>query len=127
MSLTDKDWEILTRLCEVQCTMGEILHVFAYQFSGDTIEREIKKKTGVTFKQFRKQNSASGRAKLRRLQWEAAESGNITMLIWLGKNILGQKDKSKIEHGDASKKRAGLDVDQSNRIRDFLGYAPKRK
>jgi hypothetical protein len=36
---------------------------------------------------------AVGRATLRRLQWQGAESGNPTMLIWLGKQFLDQKDK----------------------------------
>jgi len=27
---------------------------------------------------------------LRRMQWQAATSGNVTMQIWLGKNMLGQ-------------------------------------
>jgi hypothetical protein len=36
---------------------------------------------------------AVGRATLRRMQWQAAENGNPTMLIWLGKQMLDQKDK----------------------------------
>jgi hypothetical protein len=31
--------------------------------------------------------------RLRRLQLRAAERGNVTMLIWLGKALLGQADK----------------------------------
>ena len=30
---------------------------------------------------------------LRRMQFEKAQTGNTTMLIWLGKQMLGQKDK----------------------------------
>ncbi len=33
-----------------------------------------------------------GKAKLRDLQLKAANSGNVTMLIWLGKQYLGQRD-----------------------------------
>lgn len=29
---------------------------------------------------------------LRRLQWDAAKKGNVTMLIWLGKQMLKQRD-----------------------------------
>jgi hypothetical protein len=47
------------------------------------------------------QEIAKGKAelilKLRRLQLRAAENGNLTMLIWLGKNMLGQCDKPKDE------------------------------
>ena len=31
--------------------------------------------------------------RLRQLQWKSAENGNVTMQIFLGKNILGQQDK----------------------------------
>jgi hypothetical protein len=33
------------------------------------------------------------RVSLRRWQLEAAKKGNVTMLIWLGKQLLGQSDK----------------------------------
>ena len=36
---------------------------------------------------------AEGRTNLRQLQWKSAEGGNVTMLIWLGKQYLGQADK----------------------------------
>jgi hypothetical protein len=34
----------------------------------------------------------TGKATLRRLQWQEANKGNATMLIWLGKQTLGQRD-----------------------------------
>ncbi len=34
----------------------------------------------------------SGKATLRRWQWKAAKNGNTTMLIWLGKQMLKQRD-----------------------------------
>ena len=34
-----------------------------------------------------------GNASLRRLQFKEAERGNVTMLIWLGKQWLGQTEK----------------------------------
>jgi hypothetical protein len=38
------------------------------------------------------------RWRLRKMQNKAAESGNVTMLIWLGKNELEQSDKQTHEH-----------------------------
>jgi hypothetical protein len=35
-----------------------------------------------------------GKATLRRLQWQGAVDGNPTMLIWLGKQMLGQVDRT---------------------------------
>jgi hypothetical protein len=39
----------------------------------------------------------TGKASLRRMQFKAAEDGNVTMLIWLGKQFLGQKDQRHID------------------------------
>lgn len=39
-----------------------------------------------------------GKAKLRDLQLNAAKRGNTTMLVWLGKQYLGQTDTQTIEH-----------------------------
>ncbi len=35
----------------------------------------------------------TGKMSLKRKQWEVAMGGNVTMLIWLGKQNLGQTDK----------------------------------
>ena len=35
---------------------------------------------------------AEMKLRLRQLQWKSAEKGNAVMLIWLGKQILGQSD-----------------------------------
>ncbi len=43
--------------------------------------------------EFGKEN---GKASLRRMQFKGAESGNTTMLVWLGKQYLEQKDKSEL-------------------------------
>ncbi len=40
---------------------------------------------------------AEGKHHLRALQWKAAEGGSVTMLIWLGKQLLGQSDKIQTE------------------------------
>ena len=38
----------------------------------------------------------NGRAKLRHLQWKSANAGNVTMQIWLGKQLLHQTDKHEL-------------------------------
>jgi hypothetical protein len=44
--------------------------------------------------------AARMRVSLRRLQWTKAKEGNVTMMIWLGKQILGQKDRIEETHRD---------------------------
>lgn len=41
---------------------------------------------------------SNGRLNLRRRQLEKAMGGDSTMLIWLGKNMLGQADKSEVKN-----------------------------
>ena len=34
-----------------------------------------------------------GKIRLRQMQWKSAENGNVTMQIWLGKQVLGQSEQ----------------------------------
>jgi len=77
------DTNILEKLASILCTMEEMASFFGC--SVDTLERNF----ADTIKKGREQ----GKISLRRLQFEKAQSGNTTMLIWLGKQILGQKEK----------------------------------
>ena len=38
----------------------------------------------------------NGKIRLRQYQWASAKKGNVAMLIWLGKQLLGQSDKQDI-------------------------------
>jgi len=73
----------LEKLSSILCTMEEMASFFSC--SVDTLERN--------FADTIKKGKDKGRMSLRRLQFEKAQSGNTTMLIWLGKQLLGQKDK----------------------------------
>jgi AraC-like DNA-binding protein len=73
----------LEKLSSILCTMEEMASFFGC--SVDTLERN--------FADTIKKGKDKGRMSLRRLQFEKAQSGNTTMLIWLGKQLLGQKDK----------------------------------
>ena len=48
--------------------------------------------------EFLTKGRANLKKRLRKAQLDAALSGNSTMLIWLGKQMLGQVDKQEIEH-----------------------------
>ncbi len=78
-------------LCLIHCMLIEIADYF--DCSEDTIERRVKSEKGMLFADYFKKRQGAGKRSLRRLQWEKAKEGNITMLIWLGKQYLGQKDK----------------------------------
>lgn len=78
-------------LCEIQCTLQEIAGVL--RVSEDTVERWCERTYELGFADTYKKFSASGKTSLRRQQFELANKGNATMLIWLGKQYLRQTDK----------------------------------
>ena len=72
--------------------------------------------TGMSFDEYFAQKRGSGKTSLRRAQWLSAQKGNPTMLIWLGKQYLGQRDKSSHElsgpDGKPIETRSGLTDEQ---------------
>jgi hypothetical protein len=87
------DYNQIERLAAMQCTEYEIAIV-----AGMTAEglRQRKAKDPELLGAIEK-GRAKGSASLRRLQWERAQAGDKTMLIWLGKQYLGQKDKNEVD------------------------------
>lgn len=88
-------------LCGLQCTLEEIAGFF--KCSVDTIERWCKETYGETFAETYKKHSDVGKISLRRHQFKLAEK-NATMAIWLGKQILGQRDVQVIDQSVGVKK-----------------------
>jgi AraC-like DNA-binding protein len=95
------DFEKVDALCAVFCNCQEIVSVlnsFDINCSYDTVERRVKEKFGMTFAEYVEQKQmAFAKPKLRKAQFDCALGGNATMLIWLGKQHLGQVDKQEHE------------------------------
>ena len=92
------DWPVVDTLCKIQCTGEEIASVLDIDY--DTLQSACKREKGCKFSDYIGQKKLGGKASLRRSQWKLAKDGNATMLIWLGKNMLDQKDKSEITGPD---------------------------
>lgn len=88
------DWDTFEKLCALHCTLAEIAGIL--KVSDDTIERAVKRKYKRGFAEVYRQKASSGKMSIRRKQYEIAMSGNVTMLIWLGKQWLHQTDKQEI-------------------------------
>lgn len=84
------DKDTFEKLCGLFCTEEEIAAVFKCDVR--TIERWCQRTYKKTFVDVYKKYTENGRASLRRLQFLAAQKGSVPMLIFLGKNYLGQSD-----------------------------------
>ena len=78
------DYEMVGKLATIQCTQDEIAEIL--DISTRTLQRDLE------FCRVYKKNTEVGRMSLRRFQWRSAEKGNTSMLIWLGKQYLEQKE-----------------------------------
>jgi hypothetical protein len=89
------DEDEFKKLMRLHATLSETAGWF--DVSEDTIEAACKRQFNLSFSECFKKWSAGGKISLRRAQWIAAtEKHNTALLIWLGKQYLGQKDM--IEH-----------------------------
>lgn len=84
------DPEQVRKLAAIQCSLEEMASILGC--SHDTLERR--------FASVIKDGRNNGKMSLKRKQYEVAMTGNVGMLIWLGKQYLGQSDKSEIDIGD---------------------------
>ena len=82
------DTEKVEQLAGFGCTNTEIASFFGC--SENTIRR--------SYGEYLTKGRDKGKIRLRQLQWRAAERGNVSMMIWLGKQVLGQTDRQEIEH-----------------------------
>ena len=86
------DLEQLEKLASLQCTDRELAAFF--RCTTRTIEKRRKE---PAFKEALERGRAMGQISVRRAQMKLLEAGNATMGVWLGKQILGQRDVTPVE------------------------------
>jgi hypothetical protein len=86
------DGELVEKLAGIGCPNKEIASIVGC--SVDTLDRH--------FADVITKGRENGKTRLRKKQIEVALAGNVTMLIFLGKNMLGQADKQEISGPDGS-------------------------
>jgi len=80
----DIDAEQVTRLARLHCTMQEMADFFGCH--RETLRENFSSQID--------KGRSEGNISLRRKQWQmAVEKGNVVMLIWLGKQMLGQRNE----------------------------------
>jgi hypothetical protein len=86
------DYKKLDAMCAIHCTGEECAAILGISY--DTLNRALKRDGNKGFAEHFAQKGSTGKMSLRRKQYDLAIEGNPTMLIWLGKQWLGQIDKS---------------------------------
>jgi hypothetical protein len=117
------DPRLVEKLAAIQCSHAEMAAVLGC--SADTLERR--------FAAVIKKGRETGKSSLKRAQFKLALSGNPTMLIWLGKQYLGQADKQEVAH--AAMTDAGQEVpmasmteeEAAEEIKWFMDEIARRK
>jgi hypothetical protein len=88
------DLQVLEKLGNIHCTQPEAAAVLGIGLS--TLEAVLQRSPEA--RDAWERGLLMGNASLRRKQFELALDGDRTMLVWCGKNTLGQTDKQTIEH-----------------------------
>ena len=88
------DWESVGEMLRCGADVRSI--AVSLGISPDTLYVRSKRDNKLDFSAFSQQKRAQGNDLLRRKQFEVAMTGNVSMLIWLGKNRLGHTDRQEI-------------------------------
>lgn len=110
------DFEQFKGLCAIMCTEEEIANWF--KCSVDTITRWCQRELKMDFAEAYKKYSVNGKISLRRYQMKMAEH-NATMAIWLGKQYLGQTDKTEVTMGKVDDTVKEMELYFNDKKRDF--------
>ncbi len=101
-SLTTIDWDLVAEYLMAGCSGVEIAAQIGVH--ENTLYQRCKLDLGIDFVAFKQEKQAAGESLLRKVQFDAAiKDKDRAMLIWLGKQRLGQKEKAeqdiKVEGG----------------------------
>jgi hypothetical protein len=80
-------------LASIGCTDTEISALAGFKDPSGIAKR---------FSKILEKGREEGKTRLRKLQWASAQKGNVVMLIWLGKQILGQSEKVSMKSSNSS-------------------------
>ena len=91
-SLTNIDWDFVGEYLMAGCSGVEVAAQLGIH--ENTLYQRCKSDLGIDFVAFKQEKQASGESLLRKVQFDAAiKDKDRAMLIWLGKQRLGQKEK----------------------------------
>lgn len=88
---TEIDWGVVDEYLLAQCLGTEIADYLG--ICPDTLYKRCEEDFKMTFTAYSQQKKSAGKAVLRKKQWDMAMGGDRTMAVWLGKQVLNQREK----------------------------------
>lgn len=85
------DWDKVNSLLTARCDGTAIASMLGIH--PNTLYRRVEEEYGISFSDYQTQKRAEGCSMVLAKQFQAAMAGDRSMLIWWGKQYLGQKDK----------------------------------
>lgn len=104
------DWQVVDSFLRAGCPTNEILSEIGCH--RDTLYDRCIQEKGLYWSEYSAQVTSNGKARIRLKQYDVALSGNTTLLVHVGKYLLGQKEEKKQEN-DESGPRAIEDLAKS--------------
>lgn len=95
--LSENGLKMVEDLSRIFCTDKEIADIL-----GTTLDVLHSPQNNELFLSAKERGQSNGKQSLRRKEYELAMKGNVTMVIWLAKQFLGQKERTEVEMSNES-------------------------
>lgn len=93
----DIDWKVVDHFLTCGCTGTQVAAKIG--IGPDCLYFRVKEEFGVDFSAYRQQKRSAGETLVKEAQFdEAVRKRNTSMLIWVGKQMLGQSEKQEVTH-----------------------------
>jgi hypothetical protein len=111
-------WDFIDDHLRAQCDGVAIASLL--DMHPDTFYRAVMEKHGIGFTEYSRTKKTEGKELLRKKQFESAMGGDKTMLVWLGKQYLEQKER--VDHTSKDDKLGVSITVANNQAAEGLGY-----
>lgn len=113
------DWKKVDNLLKAQCDGVGIAGILGIH--PNTLYLAVESEFKISFSEYSAQKKSEGKELLRAKQFESAMSGDKTMLVWLGKQYLEQRDKSDNNNNNTETAKIIVETnEQAKELDEFL-------
>lgn len=108
------DWKKVDFYIEAGCSGYEIAAMLGVHH--ETIYNRVESDFGISYTEYSDKKRPKGDASIRVVQYQKALKGDNSMLVWLGKNRLKQKDREEIASNEPTKVTFEVNYGNDNKV-----------